>query len=141
MNNYMKMANMIPELQDWVETGILAPTKLDALISANFQRSKNSEAKQRKVADEYVRLCGYKNGGNRKAQAQNGHVFTLDEIAKQLGTSKTNLKRVLTIERNLTDSMKELLDTGEIIEFLISILLFMEYMLYFSLWQRKGERI
>lgn len=68
-------------------------------------------------------------------------MFTLDEIAKQLGTSKTNLKRVLTIERNLTDSMKELLDTGEIIEFLISILLFMEYMLYFSLWQRKGERI
>lgn len=41
-------------------------------------------------------------------------MLTLDEIAKQLGTSKTNLKRVLTIERNLTESMKELLDTGEI---------------------------
>lgn len=80
--------------------------KLKVLLAANFQRPKNSEAKQRKVADEYVRLCGYKNGGNRKAQAQNGHVLTLDEIAKQLGTSKTNLKRVLTIERNLTGSMK-----------------------------------
>ena len=28
--------------------------------------------------------------------------------------SKTSLKRALRIERNLTDSMKELLDTGEI---------------------------
>lgn len=33
--------------------------------------------------------------------------LSLDEIAKQLGTSKTNLKRVLSIERNLTDSMKK----------------------------------
>jgi len=34
--------------------------------------------------------------------------LSLDEIAKQLGTSKTNLERALSIERNLTDSMKEL---------------------------------
>ena len=71
-------------------------------------RRKNDPAKDRKALETYVSLSGYKNGGDRKAQAQNGHVLTLDEIAKQLGTSKTNLKRVLTIERNLTDSMKEL---------------------------------
>lgn len=40
--------------------------------------------------------------------------LTLDEIAKELNMSKTNLKRALQIERNLTDSMKELLDSGEI---------------------------
>ena len=40
--------------------------------------------------------------------------MSLDEIASQLGTSKTNLKRALSIERNLTESMKELLDTGVI---------------------------
>lgn len=40
--------------------------------------------------------------------------MTLEEIAKQLGTSKTNLTRALRIERNLTDSMKELMDDGEI---------------------------
>ena len=40
--------------------------------------------------------------------------MTLEEIAKQLGTSKTNLTRALSIERNLANSMKELLDTGEI---------------------------
>lgn len=71
-----------------------------------------------KVAVEYVRLCGYKNGeiGNgRKKEAQNGlPKMSLDEIASQLGTSKTNLKRALSIERNLTESMKELLDTGVI---------------------------
>ena len=32
----------------------------------------------------------------------------MDEIAKELNMSTTNLKRVLRIERNLTDSMKEL---------------------------------
>ena len=40
--------------------------------------------------------------------------LTLDEIAKELHMSKSNLKRALRIERNLTDSMKELLDSGEI---------------------------
>jgi len=76
---------------------------------------KNNESKQRKVAFEYVRLCGYKNGeiGNgRKKECQNGiPKLTLDEIASQLGMSKRDLQRALSIERNLTESMKELLDT------------------------------
>lgn len=64
-------------------------------------------------------MCGYKNGEIGKNHFQDSHngkaeKMTLDEIAKQLGTSKTNLTRVLSIERNLTDSMKELLDTGVI---------------------------
>lgn len=64
-----------------------------------------------------MRLCGYKPGDNQWS-AHNG--LTLDEIAKQLGTSKTNLKRALSIERNLTDSMKELLDTSVITKTLAS---------------------
>lgn len=86
--------------------------KLKVLLAANFGRTKNNEAKQRKVAIEYVRLCGYSPNGDRSTEAQSGLRLTLDEIATQLGTSKTNLKRALSIERNLTDSMKELLDTG-----------------------------
>lgn len=91
--------------------------KLKVLLAANFGRTKNDEAKQRKVAVEYVRLCGFEHGeiGNgREKNSHNGNStkMTLDEIAKQLGTSKTNLTRALSIERNLTDSMKELLDTG-----------------------------
>lgn len=93
-------------------------SKLRALISNNFGRRKNDPVKDRKVISEYVRLCGYKHGqvgGGHGQTSQNGNSgMTLEEIAKQLGTSKTNLTRALSIERNLTDSMKELLDTGEI---------------------------
>lgn len=75
----------------------------------------DDEAKQRKVAVEYVKLCGYKNGGDRKSDSHNGNLkLTLDQIAEQLGTSKTNLTRALSIERNLTESMKQLLDDGVI---------------------------
>lgn len=87
--------------------------KLKVLLTANFQRSRNSESKQRKVVSEYVRLCGYKNGGDRKSEGQKD-LLKLSEIAKQLGISEKSLKRMLSIERNLTDSMKELLDTGVI---------------------------
>ena len=67
--------------------------------------------------ETYVSLRGYKNGelGNGHQRVQNGlSGLTLDEIAKELKMSKSNLKRALRIEQNLTDSMKELLDTGEI---------------------------
>lgn len=113
MNNYMRIANMIFNLQD--ET-----SKLRALISNNFGRRKNDPAKDRKALATYVSLRGYKQGGNGSNQyKQKDHngLFakaTLDEIAKELNMSTTNLKRALRIERNLTDSMKELLDTGEI---------------------------
>ena len=40
-------------------------------------------------------------------------MFSLDDIAKELNISKRNLQRALWIERNLTDPMKELLDTGK----------------------------
>lgn len=62
------------------------------------------------------RLCGYKHGeiGNgREKNSHNGNSkLSLEEIAKQLGTSKTNLTRALSIERNLTEPMKQLLDDG-----------------------------
>lgn len=93
--------------------------KLKVLLAANFGRSKNDESKQRKVAVEYVKLCGYKNGEIGKNHSQDSHngkaeKLTLDQIAKQLGTSKTNLTRALSIERNLTEPMKQLLDDGVI---------------------------
>lgn len=89
-------------------------SKLRALISNNFGRRKNDPSKDRKALETYVTLRGYKQGGDRKSKCQNGTLITLDEIAKELNTSKRNLQRALRIERNLTDSMKELLDSGEI---------------------------
>lgn len=67
-------------------------------------------------------MKGYKHGGNRNSSVQSGHL-NLDEIAKELNMSTTNLKHALRIERNLTDSMKELLDTGELLKPLRRILL------------------
>ena len=90
--------------------------KLKVLLAANFGRSKNDDRKQRKVADEYVRLCGFKHGeiGGGHQRVHNGlsAQMSLSEIASQLGTSKTNLKRALSIERNLTEDMKDCLDKG-----------------------------
>ena len=84
-----------------------------------FDRRKNNPAKDRKALETYVELNGYKNGeignGHEQTSPNGNSGMMLEEIAKQLGTSKTNLTRALRIERNLTDAMKELLDTGEII--------------------------
>lgn len=131
LQNYKRLTELVPELQDWVDTGILASTvaidddlqdensKLRALISNNFGRRKNDPVKDRKALETYVSLRGYKQGEigrNHLQKDQNGlsEKSTLSEIAKELNMSTTNLKRALRIERNLTDSMKELLDTGEI---------------------------
>lgn len=76
---------------------------------------RNSPAKDRKALETYVELKGYKNGEHGEKLCQNGTAkSSLDEIAKELNISKRNLQRALRIERNHTDSMKELLDTGEI---------------------------
>jgi len=91
-------------------------SKLRALISNNFGRRKNDPSKDRKALEIYVSLKGYKHGelGNGREKKDHNGLSTLDEIAKELNMSKTNLKRALRIERNLTESMKELLDSGEI---------------------------
>lgn len=64
----------------------------------------------RKVAVEYVELCGMKEG--RPKHSDNRNVLSLEEIAKQLGTSKSTLTDLLAIERKLTPEVKELIDTG-----------------------------
>lgn len=110
MNNYMRMASMIPELEDLVDE----KSKLCALISNNFGRRKNDPAKDRKAIATYVELKGYKNGENQWGCQNGTPKSSLEDIAKELNMSKRNLQRALCIERNLTDSMKELLDTGEI---------------------------
>ena len=79
-----------------------------------FGRRKNDFAKGRKALETYVSLRGYKQGEigrNHFQKDQNGlsEKSTLDEIAKELNILKRNIQRALRIERNLTDSMKELI--------------------------------
>lgn len=78
----------------------------------NFGRRKNDPAKDRKALDTYVELRGYKQHDNQWT-CHNGTTTksTLSDIAQELNMSTTNLKRALRIERNLTDLMKELLDS------------------------------
>lgn len=94
-------------------------SKLRALISNNFGRRKNDPTKDRKALATYVELKGYRNGEIGKnhfqdSQNEKAEKFTLDEIAKELNMSKANLTRALSIERNLTEPMKKLLDDGVI---------------------------
>lgn len=84
--------------------------KLKKLLATNFGRQKNSPEKQRKVAVQYVELCGMKQG--RPEKTCDNRTFNLDDIAAQLGTSKRTLQELLEIERKLTPEVKELLDTG-----------------------------
>ena len=90
--------------------------KLKLLLAANFGRTKNDDAKQRKIATEYVALCGYKNGGDRMAQCENRTLLTQSEIALQLGVSERTLKEMLSIERKLTPEIKEFLDISNSIK-------------------------
>ena len=59
-----------------------------------------------KVAVEYVKLCGYGygeiGGGHQRVHNGLSERLTLDEIASQLGTSKTNLKRALSGETSIS---------------------------------------
>lgn len=88
--------------------------KLKLLLAANFGRTKNDDAKQRKIATEYVALCGYKLGDNQHKRVGDNRLPTLsqDEIAEQLGVSPRTLREMLAIESKLTPEIKELLDTG-----------------------------
>ena len=75
LQRYKQLSNMIPELDDLVTTGTV--TKTTALAT-------------------YVALRGYKPNGDRKTECQNGTRLSLDEIAKELNTSKRNLQRALS---------------------------------------------
>lgn len=89
--------------------------KLKLLLAANFGRTKNDDAKQRKIATEYVALCGYKNGEmgrGRKLSDNHKANLTQAEIASHLGVSVPTLNEMLAIERKLTPEIKEMLDAG-----------------------------
>ena len=73
-----------------------------------FGKRKNDPAKDRKALATYVELKGYKNGENQWGCHNGTPKSSLETIAKELNMSKRNLQRALRIERNFTDSMKEL---------------------------------
>jgi len=85
--------------------------KLRQLIASNFGRIKNDPAKLRKAVVEYVELVGMGEGRPSKL-AQLELVLSQEDIAKELGLSVQELKRILQIERNLIPELKQALDKG-----------------------------
>ncbi len=79
---------------------------------ANFGRTKNDDAKQRKIAAEYVALCGNARGGDRKSNCDYRSLISRAEIASQLGVSERTLNEMLAIECKLTPEIKEMLNNG-----------------------------
>lgn len=62
-------------------------------MAANFGREKNDEAKRRKVAVEYVKLCGYRNGGDRKSELNSSELKkSQSDLATQMGISVDTLQ-------------------------------------------------
>ncbi len=59
-----------------------------------------------------MKLRGNKHGGNNSIDARADNRLSLDEIAKELGTSKSTLKELLEIERKLTPELKDILNNG-----------------------------
>lgn len=86
--------------------------KLKLLLVANFGRTKNDEAKQRKIVVEYVNLCGYKHGEIGVGRKTSDNQMSIPEIAKQLNVSVSTLHEMLAIERKLTPEVKQLLKDG-----------------------------
>ena len=84
--------------------------KLEVLLASNFARAKNNEQAMRKVAVEYVKLCG-KRGSGRIKNSERHNFLTQPEIAGALGVSESALQKMLEVERKLTPELRELLDT------------------------------
>jgi len=84
--------------------------KLRQLIASNFGRLSNNPSKFRKAVAEYVELVGFKKGDNQHSASCT--TLSQKEIAKELGISEDELKRILSIERNLIPELKSALDKG-----------------------------
>lgn len=104
------LENVPIRMQDDLDT---EDKKLKALLAANFGRTKNDEAKQRKLIVEYAKLCGYGHGGDRKSSRQSGSL-KLADMARELGMSERSLGRAIAIEKKLPEPVKKLLDDGRI---------------------------
>lgn len=84
--------------------------------------------KKLKGVSEYVQLWRHRSSVN---QWPDHDGFILDEIVKQLGTSKINLKRAFRSKCNFADLIKVLLDINEIIKtFVFNTILTPVNMLY-----------
>lgn len=87
--------------------------KLRHLIASNFGRLSNNPAKYRAAVAVYYELNINSHGGDRKSKVQDAPMkLNQEQIAKELGISTDELKRIMSIEQKLIPELRQALDKG-----------------------------
>lgn len=107
--NYKKLTELVPELQDWVETGILAPTTAIALIKymspseqEDFVKSMDITQKiTKKEVQQYIDKI-------KQLETNNPKVKELENQISELEAEKSMLERKVKLNQEESDKYNEL---------------------------------
>ena len=109
LNNYKKLTELVPELQDWVETGILAPTTAIALIKymspseqENFVKSMDVTQKiTKREVQQYIDKI-------KQLENNNPKVKELENQISELKAEKNMLERKVKLNQEESDKYNKL---------------------------------
>lgn len=109
LSNYKKLTELVPELQDWVETGILAPTTAIALIKymspseqENFVKSMDITQKiTKKEVQQYIDKI-------KQLETNNPQVKSLENQISELKAEKNILERKIKLNQEESDKYNKL---------------------------------
>lgn len=101
LQNYKKLNDLIPELQQLVETNQLKST------TAYKIWAKMPQEEQGKVYAEYEKLCGVQHGG---ARDKNYPLKTQEDIARELGISVSTIKKLKQLQQLSPDLQQLILE-------------------------------
>ena len=109
MQNYKKLTELVPELQDWVETGILAPTTAIALIKymspneqENFVKSMDITQKiTKREVQQYIDRI-------KQLETNNPKVKELENQISELKAEKNILERKVKLNQEESDKYNKL---------------------------------
>ncbi|EQC1535435.1 ParB N-terminal domain-containing protein [Clostridium botulinum] len=87
--------------------------KLKKLLATNFGRLKNNPVKQGKVYAEYEKLCGIRQGGDRKSNPQFVGLITQEQIAEELRVSTETIRRLKKLQ-TLSPDLQQLIEDGSV---------------------------
>lgn len=109
LNNYKKLTELVPELQDWVETGILAPTTAIALIKymspseqEDFVRSMDITQKiTKREVQQYIDKI-------KQLESNNPKVKQLENQISDLKAEKSLLEKKVKLNQEESDKYNKL---------------------------------
>lgn len=109
LNNYKKLTELVPELQDWVETGILAPTTAIALIKymspseqEDFVKSMDITQKiTKREVQQYIDRI-------KQLEFNNPKIKELENQISELKAEKNMLERKVKLNQEESDKYNKL---------------------------------